>query len=671
MAVTPGTRIGVYEVGVQIGAGGMGEVYKATDTRLDRTVAIKILPESLASDAERIARFEREAKTLAALNHPNIAAIYGFEEGPGIKALVMEFVDGSTLADRIAQGAIPVDDALPIARQIADALEVAHEQGIIHRDLKPANIKLRPDGVVKVLDFGLAKAMEPPGVMSPSVSQSPTITTPAMTQAGMILGTAAYMSPEQARGKPVDKRADIWAFGCVLYEMLSGERAFAGEGVSDVLASVLAREPDWTRLPAGTPARLLDLLRRLLVKDARERLRDIGDARQEIGVARLDARQGSTPDVRAHEPAGPRASTFVSLGLLLAAVIALAVPAVRHMREQAPTPREFRFDIETNEPVNLNLDRFALSPDGRYLVYLSSGGLLHLRRLDDPSSRQVPGVVGGSRPVWSSDSRSVAFYTAEDRMIKRVSLDGGTPTTVAALSSPARGMAWGADDVLLVATDRELLRIPAAGGPPTVVVASADGVAYADPAFLRDGTHFTYREVSQGTNGGATAMLASLDGGAPHRLFPAATRVEYIDPGVLLAGDGTHVHAYPFDLERLEVRGERFLAFEGAIWFSVSRAGDVAYRTPIRQASQLNWVDRTGGILGTVGEEIGGGEVELSPDDRFAAIVVAPPGDIWLTDTARGVASRFTSGPMLDNWPTWSPDGKQLMFATRAEYHGE
>jgi serine/threonine protein kinase len=284
LALTPGTRLGVYEVTTQIGAGGMGEVYRATDSNLKRSVAIKVLPASVAGDADRLARFQREAEVLAALNHPNIGAIYGLEKTPDFTALVMEFVEGEDLSQRIARGAIPLDEALPIAKQIAEALEAAHEQGIIHRDLKPANIKVRPDGTVKVLDFGLAKAIEPVG-SAPNVSQSPTITTPAMTQAGVILGTAAYMSPEQAKGRPADKRSDVWAFGCVLYEMLTGARAFQGDDVSDTLAAVLRAEPNWIALPSGTPPLIRRLLRRCLEKDRKRRLDSAADARLEIDEA--------------------------------------------------------------------------------------------------------------------------------------------------------------------------------------------------------------------------------------------------------------------------------------------------------------------------------------------------------------------------------------------------
>ena len=331
MALQSGTRLGPYEITSQIGEGGMGEVYQATDTTLNRQVAIKVLPESLASDAERIARFEREAKTLASLNHSNIAQIYGFEKSNGVHALVMELVEGPTLENRIAQGAIPVDEVLPIAKQIAEALEAAHEQGIIHRDLKPANIKVRPDGTVKVLDFGLAKALEPTGAMSPEMSQAPTITTPAMTQAGMILGTAAYMSPEQARGKPVDKRADIWAFGAVLFEMLTAQRAFAGGDVSEVLASVLAREPDWALLPVGMSPVLGTYIRRCLHKEPKQRVPDIAAMRLALEGA-FETAAKATPDTETSQPRLPlwrRTLPFAATAVVVGLVVGLAVWALR------------------------------------------------------------------------------------------------------------------------------------------------------------------------------------------------------------------------------------------------------------------------------------------------------------------------------------------------------
>ncbi len=337
LALTPGARLGIYEIIASIGVGGMGEVYRATDTTLGRQVAIKILPDAFASDPERLARFEREARTLASLNHPHIAAIYGFEKSAGMHALVMELVEGPTLADRVAQGPISLDEALPIAKQIADALEAAHEQGIIHRDLKPANIKVRPDGAVKVLDFGLAKAMEPTGAMSPNVSQSPTITTPAMTQAGIILGTAAYMSPEQAKGRTVDKRSDVWAFGAVLYEMLTGRRAFEGEDVSDTLARILMKEPDWTALPAAVPPAVVTVLRRCLQKDRKQRVRDLGDVSLALEGA-FETTVAGTACSGTRDPAAPTLEAHPSCG--------------RRRRRRERAGRRRRMDAQTNAAVD-------------------------------------------------------------------------------------------------------------------------------------------------------------------------------------------------------------------------------------------------------------------------------------------------------------------------------
>ena len=360
MALAPGTRLGPYEVLAPIGAGGMGEVYRATDTKLKRQVALKILPTLLAADAERLARFQREAEVLASLNHPNIAAIYGLEDADGTKALVMELVEGPTLADRIARGVVPVDEALPIATQIAEALEAAHEQGIIHRDLKPANIKVRSNGTVKVLDFGLAKAMDPPGMVSPGVSQAPTITTPAMTQAGIILGTAAYMSPEQACGKPVDKRADIWAFGCVLYEMLTGRRAFGGETVTETLAAILERPVDWTTLPAATPAGVRTVLRHAFEKDPKRRLHDIADAR-----IQLDDRSLAPPLVSG---AGTRRVTL--RWLMALGATAIAVGGVAYLVAKRPS----------TSPTGTVVTRLVVTPEGPFPTDAESVVALSPRR---------------------------------------------------------------------------------------------------------------------------------------------------------------------------------------------------------------------------------------------------------------------------------------------------
>ncbi len=398
MGLSPGSRIGFYEVTAQLGVGGMGEVYRARDTRLDRDVAIKILPGALASDPDRVARFQREAKTLAVLNHPNIAAIYGLEEADGATALVMELVEGPTLADRIAQGPVPLDEAVLVARQIADALEAAHEHGIIHRDLKPANVKVRPDGTVKVLDFGLAKAMEPPGGPSPGVSQLPTITTPAMTQVGMIMGTAAYMSPEQAKGKPVDKRSDLWAFGCVLYEMLAGRRAFQGDDVTDVLVAVLSKDPDWAALPERTPPAVHRLLKRTLERDRRRRLADIADARLELEDALI-----TSPNEARSEPRAPVAlwrRLLLPAGLAAVAAL-LGGLVVWTMRPDVPRPvARFAITLPPGEEFSLvesNRHIVAVSPDGSRIAYMANGRV-YLRARD----RLSPSRSGVVPPVRSS-----------------------------------------------------------------------------------------------------------------------------------------------------------------------------------------------------------------------------------------------------------------------------
>jgi serine/threonine protein kinase len=382
MPLSAGTRLGPYEILSSLGAGGMGEVYRARDTKLDRAVAIKILPEAFATDTERVARFQREARTLASLNHLNIAHIHGLEESNGVRALVMELVEGEDLAQRIARGAIPVDEALPIAKQMADALEAAHEQGIIHRDLKPANIQVRRDGTVKVLDFGLAKAMEPTGVASLGVSESPTITTPAMTQGGVILGTAAYMSPEQARGQPVDTRADIWGFGCVLYEMLTGRRAFDGQGVSDTLARVIEREPDWTRLPATLPPALRTYLGRCLQKDPRQRVQAIGDVR----LALEGAFETAVPQTAG--PAGVPPWRRVAVVAVAALIVSGAIVGALVWSAMRPaSPRVLRLQVAPSGAdaltINWNDRGLAITPDGSRVIYVGNKGTqIFVRALD-------------------------------------------------------------------------------------------------------------------------------------------------------------------------------------------------------------------------------------------------------------------------------------------------
>jgi len=448
MSLAAGTRVGAYEIVSAIGAGGMGEVYRATDTKLKRQVAMKVLPESPAGDPDRLARFQREAEVLASLNHPHIAAIYGLEDSTDVKALVMELVEGPTLADRIAQGPIALDDALPIAKQIAEALEAAHEQGIIHRDLKPANVKVRSDGTVKVLDFGLAKLAEPVGgsAAAGGATLSPTITSPAMmTGIGVLLGTAAYMSPEQARGKAVDKRSDIWAFGCVLYEMLTGQRAFTGEDVTDTLANVLKSEPDWASVPDVVPPAIRALVRSCLRKDRHHRLGDIAAVRFALDELPVDAPRTSAVG---RTPAWRRAMPVAGLGILSTVIAALVVWQVK-----TPTPSPvIRLTLPTGEDETLvGAGRLlAISPDGSRVAYVSNSGL-YVRSLSASQPKKlVANESEGSRipnVAFSPDGQFIAFYSGSDQTLKRISVSGGAPVTLCATEGP-NGIDWSPEGIV-------------------------------------------------------------------------------------------------------------------------------------------------------------------------------------------------------------------------------
>ncbi|HEX4914053.1 MAG TPA: serine/threonine-protein kinase, partial [Vicinamibacterales bacterium] len=483
--MTPNTRLGPYEITSQIGAGGMGEVYRARDSKLKREVAIKVLPDDVSADRERLARFQREAEVLASLNHPNIAHIHGLEESNGTIALVMELVEGEDLAQRLTRGAIPIDEALAIAKQIADALEAAHEQGIIHRDLKPANIKVRDDGTVKVLDFGLAKALEPgvgnrePGA-GHTLANSPTITSPAMTrlrqgyggqatQPGIILGTAAYMSPEQAKGKVVDKRTDIWAFGCVLFEMITGRRAFDGEDVTDTIAAVVTREPDWSLLPAATTAGVRRLLARCLVKDRKQRLRDIGDAHHELADQSAAVMASSGPPNSWRRWSLPAAAAL--------AVLLLAVPAARHLTETTPAPAPLRLTME-GPPNTARLLSPEISADGRVVAFsaLQAGAItpqLWIRRLDETSAQLAPGsVVPTGAPFWSPNGRALAVPNREGLL--HLDLSTGGTRVLADLRSTMVGISqfsgsWGSQGVLIYGLNGTIYRVSENGGDATAV----------------------------------------------------------------------------------------------------------------------------------------------------------------------------------------------------------
>ncbi|HMJ82197.1 MAG TPA: protein kinase [Vicinamibacterales bacterium] len=691
MALNPGIRIGVYEVTAQIGAGGMGQVFRATDTKLKRQVAIKILPPLLAADHDRLARFQREAEVLASLNHPHIAAIYGLEESTGVTALVMELVEGEDLSQRIARGALPLDEMLPIARQIAEALEAAHEQGIIHRDLKPANIKVRADGTVKVLDFGLAKALEP--VVPSGVSQSPTITTPAMTQAGIILGTAAYMSPEQAKGRTADKRSDVWAFGCVLYEMLTGAAAFGGgdDTVSEVLAAVLKSEPDWSALPTSTPVAVETLLRRCLTKDPRERLHDIADARLEIRDVGTRRGDGAPTSARTNRVAWTLAVTFGVVALVLGSLLvrsavrpsaptavyrSLILPPVGDLNAAASESR-------TGVPRARRGLGLALSPDGGHLAVVSPGPagrlVLWVRPLDSVRARPLAGTEGAGNPFWSADGRYIAFV-AEGKL-KRVAASGGPVLT---LSDRARNFStgtWSRDNVILfVAADGSILRTSATAGdasPATSRDTSREG-AQTSPFFLPDGRRFLYAvDAEDRTSGGV--YLGSLDSSERVKLIDNAFLPAYASGFVLFVRDDT-LMAQRFDAGRLALDGEPMAVAEqlrvaGAPGtsgvYAVSQSGVLVYQEGLIQKSALVWLDRGGRELATLSEPRGFSYVQLSPDERHLAVSVYDDAtrtrDVYLFDTARGGQTRLTSEPSDDFSPAWSPHGDRLAFAGRRQ----
>jgi len=679
MPLTAGTRLGAYEIQAAIGAGGMGEVYRATDTSLKRQVAIKVLPDALATDAERLARFQREAEVLASLNHHNIAAIYGIEEAPDvvsgggrtIRALVMELVEGPTLADRIAEGPIPQEEAFAIARQIAEALDAAHETGIVHRDLKPANVKVRADGTVKVLDFGLAKAMsaagESGGGTGVGVSQLATITTPAMTQAGVILGTAAYMSPEQARGKIVGKRADIWAYGCVLYEMLTGAKAFAGGDVSETLAAVLRDEPPLDRVPA--PARTL--ISRCLEKDPKRRLRDIGDA-----MALLDA-----PGHASGAPASvDRRAFLAAAGLALVATIGMVALAVMHFTEAPPTaPVPLHFEVRP--PGNGLLGpHVALSPDGRMVAFTATGGEvvgLWVHSFDTGASRRLASAgATGSVMFWSADNRYVAYGAGT--ILRKVSVADDQAQTIADIPVAGwTGGSWNADNVIIFGgASFGVMRVSANGGTPaalTVLDRARNDIGHVGPTFLPDGRRFLYfRNTAMADTRGI--YVGSLDlapsAQSTERIAAADSRAFYL-PGPAGAGHLLFLRqgllvAQAFDLRTLAVSGEptqvagQMSTASGDAPFAASASGTVLFRSNAGATGTPVWISRAGAELGAVGGEVMTPQhPRVSPDGKRMALVVS--GEIWVYDLQGRPPVKVTFGDDAFS-PVWTPDGKSLVY---------
>jgi len=702
MPLGTGARIGAYEVTGALGAGGMGEVYRATDTNLKRQVAIKILPPTLATDTDRLARFRREAELLAALNHPNIAHIYGLEEGSAgaatTLALVMELVEGPTLAELLGPkpearnqeptpGGLPIEEALRIAKQIADALERAHEQGIVHRDLKPANIKVRPDGTVKVLDFGLAKAVEPAVAVSSSVSMSPTITSPAFSQAGWIVGTAAYMAPEQAAGKPVDRRADIWAFGVVLWEMLTGRRLFEGETVSHTLADVLRAPIDMDRLPAATPRAVRELLARCLDRDVTTRLRDIGEAR--VAIQKYLANPST--DQAAAVPGAARRSTSIAAWSTAAALaVALTAVAAIHFREQ---PTEVRPVMSTLLPPEGGEFEFigslsipALSPDGTRIVFgartKGTVTLLYLRRLDASDARPLAGTENAAFPFWSPDGRWVAF--AQGTRLKKVAVDGGPAVTIVNdAGSQIRGGSWNRDGVIIFGTNQNpaLMQVPATGGavsklfelPPI----GATPVQPTYPWFLPDGRHFIY---TTRQDDDIPVRVASLDEpGQPGKVVAQAHSNAMYASGHLLYLRENTLMAQPFDIRRLETTGDAVPLAEGVPTYvspsrsaavTVAATGLLVYQSGTSGTQyKFVWKDRRGQIVGALGESMEAARVAnlaLSPDGKRLAVTrdVGNSSNIWLYDMATGVSTRFTVAQTLERWPNWSSDNSTLYYVS-------
>ena len=684
--LTTGTKLGSYEILSPLGTGGMGEVYRARDTKLNRDVAVKVLPEEFARNAERMGRFEREAKVLASLNHPNIASIHGFEDSGSVHALVMELVEGATLAERIAKGPIPIDEAFPIARQICEGLEYAHERGIVHRDLKPANIKLTPEGAVKILDFGLAKALEAEAVTN-DPSTSPTMSHLA-TQAGIILGTAAYMSPEQAKGKTVDRRADIWSFGCVLYEMLTGNQVFAGETVSDVLAAVIRADPDWSLLPQDTPSAIRNLLARCLKKDAKQRLRDIGEARIAIeetlsGAGKLDI--SPAPSIGTAAPAaGARWRRALPWGIAILAILAAAI-AVAHFRAGQSPAAVMRFTLAppAGGEFGARIGAAAvLSPDGTRMVYVLRSGeseQLYLRPLGSDEAAAVPGTEGAMAPFFSPDGQWVGFFA--QGKLEKVAVTGGLPVTLCD-AADARGGDWGPDNTILFTptADSPLEHVSANGGTPEPVtqLSSApepDSRSHRWPSILPGGKEALFNIVYHAGNplDHSDIGVVSLATGKYEILIHGGSYPRYVPAGYIVYVVGTDLLAAPFDANKLAltgtpvtvVKGLATSLYSGGAQFAFSDNGTLLYLPKNDQPETMDrlvWVDRKGTAQPVTTKVHAYSYPRLLPDGKQFVVQVddQTPG-IWLYDATRDTLSPLAvengnAGPIL------TPDGKNVIY---------
>ena len=666
MSLNVGSRIGSFDVTAKLGEGGMGEVWQATDTQLNRQVALKILPDAFAADPDRLARFQREAHVLASLNHPNIAAIYGIEEAEGTRALVLELVEGPTLADRITQGPIPIDEALPIAKQIADALEAAHEQGVIHRDLKPANVKVKADGTVKVLDFGLAKAFQPEP-SGPSTSMSPTISlTAAATQMGMVIGTAAYMAPEQASGKAVDKRADVWAFGAVLYEMLTGTRPFVGDDVSKTLARVIDREPDWGALPKNVPPVLGAFLRGCLEKNPKQRIRDIGDVRLAMeGV--FEPTLPLPSEAALALPLQLWQRPVSALGALLIAVLLTGVGVWSLTRPAPPPPA-----LVTRFPIPLAADQtftfstrplVAISPDGSQIVYTANQSLW-LRPVDQLQAVQVPGTEEARGPFFSADGQSIGFW-APNRL-KKVSVSGGAPVTLADVPTNPRGASWGADDMILYGQPDGIMQVSGASGTPEVVIPVEEGESFYGPQMLPGGEWvlFTVRSAAQASWNEAQIAAQSVTTGERAVLIPGGRDGRYLPTGHLVYGLGNVMFAVPFDVGSRQVTGgpvplvegvRALTNFSATMQFDVSDDGSLVYVPGSAGGDgvvSLTWVGRDGDEESIPAPPRAYNRPRVSPDGTRVAVDIDAGDnvDIWIWNLADERLTQLTFDEATDNF---------------------